>query len=130
MPFSSSREVIHAWVETANGRRPGAVHALYADQSALLPTFSPHTLRTEEGRKGYFDLLASRPGMEVFLHEKTIRTLSVAPNVEIASGIYRFQFAIDDEPLVFEARFTFVIDLSREAPILHHHSSQIPRTLS
>jgi hypothetical protein len=130
MPFSSSREVIHAWVDTANGRRPGTVYSLYSDQSALLPTFSPYTLRTEEGRKGYFDLLASRPGMEVFLHEKTLRFQQVAVGVEIVSGIYRFQFAIDEEPLVFEARFTFVIDLSKERPILHHHSSQIPRTLS
>jgi len=130
MPFSSSREVILAWVDIANRRRPGTVYSLYADGSALLPTFSPHTLRTEDTRKGYFDLLASRPGMEVFLHEKTLRIQSIAPNIEIATGIYRFQFAIDDEPLVFEARFSFVMDLSLEAPILHHHSSQIPRTLS
>jgi len=31
--------------------------------------------------------------------------------------------------LNFEARFTYVVDLSKASPIMQHHSSQIPRML-
>lgn len=130
MKFRSSREVIQLWLDAVNQRRTDEVLALYSPEALLLPTFSPHTLWTTEKRRGYFDQLASRPGMEVSLHEKTLKIQVVGPGVEMLTGIYRFQFAIDDEPLVFEARFSYLIDLNQAAPILHHHSSQIPRTLS
>ena len=130
MTYKTSREVIQVWLDAVNARKLDAVVDLYAADAQLLPTFSPHTLRNRETRFAYFEQLGTRPGMEVSLHEKTLRVQVVAPNVEIINGIYRFQFAIDDEPLVFEARFSYLIDLSRAAPILHHHSSQIPRTLS
>lgn len=128
--YRDSREVIQRWVDAVNGRRLDEVLSLYAHDCCLLPTFSPHTLKTGTSREDYFRLLASRPGMGVSLHERTIQIQVVGPKLEIASGIYRFQFEIDGEPLVFEARFSFLIDLSRTAAILHHHSSQIPRTLS
>ena len=32
-----------------------------------------------------------------------------------------------DEVVTVEARFTYVLDLSLTSPILHHHSSQLPR---
>jgi hypothetical protein len=130
MRFNNSRDVIQRWLDAVNHHRLDDVLSLYAPQARLLPTFSPHTLKTDESRHGYFHLLATRQGMEVSLHEKTVHVEPVAPGIEIANGIYRFQFPIDDEPLVFEARFSFLIDLNKPAPILHHHSSQIPRTLS
>lgn len=130
MKFSNSRQVIQLWLDAVNQRKTEEVLALYSPEALLLPTFSPHTLSTSEKRGVYFNQLASRPGMEVSLHEKTLKTQIIAPGVEMLTGIYRFQFAIDDEPLVFEARFSYLIDLNQEAPILHHHSSQIPRTLS
>ena len=55
-------------------------------------------------------------------------------NLQIAdlmvNGIYDFQFLMDGTLLTFPSRFTFVIDLEKESPILHHHSSQVPRTLT
>jgi hypothetical protein len=33
------------------------------------------------------------------------------------------------ELLNFEARFNCLLDFARPAPILHHHSSQIPRMI-
>jgi hypothetical protein len=44
-------------------------------------------------------------------------------------GIYCWRFAVDGEPLSFEARFSYFMDTARPRPILHHHSSQIPRML-
>lgn len=130
MHHTSAQEVVSLWINAVNERRLDDLLALYDSECSLLPTFSPHTLKAETSRRTYFEQLASRPGMEVFLHEKTLRVQAISNGVEIASGIYRFQFAIDDEPLVFEARFSFLVDRNRKAPIMHHHSSQIPRTLS
>lgn len=128
--YKDSREVIRLWIEAVNSRDLDRLLALYAQQCNLLPTFSPHTLRDSASRGDYFRLLSSRPGMGVSLHDKTVQVQTARPGLEIASGIYRFQFEIDGEPLVFEARFSFLVDLTRSAAILHHHSSQIPRTLS
>lgn len=129
MSFKSSIEVIQYWLEAVNARDIERVIALYAEESRLIPTFSPHTLRDEHTLRSYFERLAQRPGLVVTLHERTLGSQDLAAGIEIMTGIYRFQFSIDDEPLVFEARFSFVIDLNRPKPILHHHSSQIPRTL-
>jgi hypothetical protein len=64
------------------------------------------------------------------LHENTLRIHELGEGKELVSGIYRFEFKIDREPLVFEARFSLVIDRASPSPILHHHSSQLPRTLT
>jgi len=95
----------------------------------LLPTFSTHALDSEADRLDYFKTLASRQGPSVSLHEKTLRVRTLYSHLQIVSGIYRFSFEIDGEPLTFEARFTWVMDFSQERPIQHHHSSQLPRTL-
>jgi hypothetical protein len=130
MPISSARDVVHAWMNALNARQIDTVLALYAEDAVLLPTFSPHTLHTAAGRRGYFELLAGRPGFSVSLHERTLRVQSLAAGFEAASGIYRFHVEIDGEPLVFEARFSFLVELDSPKPVRHHHSSQIPRTLS
>ncbi len=128
--FNNSKELISVWLEAVNQKQLDRILSLYAPESILLPTFSPHAIRTVEGHRDYFERLASRKGLNVFMHEKTLRIHSLAPNIDIVSGIYRWSFEVDDEPLGFEARFTYCIDLSRERPIVHHHSSQLPRTLS
>jgi len=130
MPILDARDLVHAWMSAVNSRQIADVLSLYADDAVLLPTFSPNTIRTEEARRSYFEQLAARPGLSVSLHEKTLRVQPVFGRVEIASGIYRFHVEIDGEPLVFEARFSFLVDTARPKPVLHHHSSQIPRTLS
>ncbi len=122
--------IVHAWMNGLNARRLDEVLALYADDAVLLPTFAPLGLRTPVARRGYFERLAARPGLAVTLHDKTLQVQRTAGTMAIASGIYRFQLELDAELLVFEARFSFVIDGALAQPVLHHHSSQIPRTLS
>lgn len=130
MAHNNAYSVVRAWLDYANSGNVSAIVGLYAEDSVLLPTFSPHTLRTEEGRRNYFTVLASRKGFGVSLHEKTVHIQKAGGGIELITGIYRFQVDIDDEPLVFEARFSYVIDVNQARPILHHHSSQIPRTLN
>lgn len=121
--------VVARWVEMVNSGDVGGVAGLYADHSVMLPTFSPHAIHTQEQREDYFRSLASRKGLQVFLHEKTLRVRALSQTIKVASGIYRFCFEVDDEPLAFEARFSYALDVSKPRPIKQHHSSQVPRTL-
>ncbi|MGE9291937.1 MAG: DUF4440 domain-containing protein, partial [Puniceicoccales bacterium] len=63
------------------------------------------------------------------LHEKTLKIQEVQERIVMLSGIYNWRFVVDEELLNFEARFTYVMDPASAHPILHHHSSQLPRTL-
>lgn len=128
--YKNSTEIAHAWIKAVNSGNVSSILELYSQDAILMPTFSPHNLRTSEARARYFELLSSRKGFSVSLHEKTLAVQNVAPGIETVTGIYRFHLDLDDEPLVFEARFSLTVDLNRSGPILHHHSSQIPRTLS
>jgi hypothetical protein len=130
MLIRSARDVVHAWMNALNARQIDDVLALYAEDAVVLPTFSPHTLHNAAARRGYFEQLVGRPGFSVSLHERTLRVQRLTAGSEVASGIYRFQVDIDGEPLVFEARFSFLVELEAAQPVRHHHSSQIPRTLS
>ncbi len=121
---------LHHWINAVNEGDLETLNSLYADHSVLMPTFSSRTLLTSEQRKSYFEQLASREGLNVSLREKTIHNIPVSPTAAIVGGIYLWQFIIDDEPLNFEARFSYLIDTALPHPILHHHSSQIPRNLS
>ncbi len=123
------RNLCQTWLDAVNQLRLEDLLALYAPDSILLPTFSVHILRTEEARRKYFERLAARPGLAVSLHERTLAS-SITRNIATASGIYRWDMEVDGEPLGFEARFSYVFDLDAPSPILHHHSSQIPRDLS
>lgn len=121
---------MRSWIDAINKLDIEAVTSLYAEDAVLIPTFSPHTLRTNETRRKYLENLMRLKGLSVSLHEKTLIAQVLGGGIEILSGIYRFHVEVDEEPLVFEARFSYVIDARLPRPILQHHSSQIPRTLS
>ena len=121
------RSLLDRWTRHLNAGQIEQVVALYADQATLIPTFSARTLTTSDAIRGYFDELGERPGLVASFHLATVRDQALTDSLHIVSGLYSFRFEVDDHPLTFEARFTFVVDTSQEAPILHHHSSQIPR---
>jgi len=118
------------WAQMINDGRVEETINLYDDGSVLMPTFSPHTVKTRADLTDYFTQLASREALEVSLHEKTVECVQAGETSYVLSGIYSFKFEVDETLLTFPSRFTFLIDLSLEKPIKHHHSSQIPRTLS
>ena len=118
------------WADCVNRGAVDELVGLYHAKSVLMPTFSPHAAKNGEQVRAYFEQLASRAGLGVSLHDGTVDCLAVGGGGHVVSGIYSFQFEVDGTLLTFPSRFTFVIDLAQDAPILHHHSSQIPRTLS
>ncbi|MGP2657724.1 nuclear transport factor 2 family protein [Malaciobacter sp. WC5094] len=127
--IKNSKVILEQWIQAVNEKSVKNLENLYDKNAVLIPTFSNRVLDTEEKIQDYFMKLGSREGLSVTLHEKTLRVQEVSDFISIISGIYNWCFIIDDELLNFEARFSYVIDISKENPILHHHSSQIPRML-
>ncbi len=126
----NSQTILQTWIDGVNSCNLEAILALYATDAVILPTFSARTLHTGEARRQYFEQLAARESLSVTLRERTVRVQSLGSGPETISGIYCFRFSVDDELLSFEARFTYVVNPELDRPILHHHSSQIPRQLS
>jgi hypothetical protein len=117
------------WMDAVNNGDIDTLLNLYADNAILIPTFSNRILKTAADRQEYFERLATRDDLSVALHEKTLVEQLVNGPIATLSGIYCWRFAIDGQLLNFEARFSYVFDMDSANPIIHHHSSQIPRML-
>ena len=127
--LKSPGEILTEWMQAVNSGDLETVLALYADDAILIPTFSNRLLKTPEAIRTYFSRLCEREELSIALHEKTLTTQCFQEHLYGMCGIYCWRFAVDDELLSFEARFSYVLDLQRERPIVHHHSSQIPRMI-
>jgi hypothetical protein len=123
------KDILEQWMKAVNDGDVKTLLNLYDNNAVLIPTFSNRLLNTPEKLKDYFEKLGSREELSIALHEKTLITQELQNQIFSLSGIYNWRFAVDGELLNFEARFSYLIDLSKANPILHHHSSQIPRML-
>lgn len=122
-------KILNKWMEFVNKRDLEKVLYLYNKEAVLIPTFSNRMLNSPAKIRDYFEKLTSRSELSVTLHENTIRIQMISEIIYAVSGIYLWYLSVEDEPLSFEARFSFVFNLNSESPIIHHHSSQIPRML-
>lgn len=127
--MKNPREILTAWMQAVNARDIEALVGLYNPAATLMPTFSNKLLNTPAKIREYFVKLAERDTLSVSLHEKTLKIQPVTGEVFVAAGMYYWQLSMDGELLGFESRFSYVLDVSQPAPIVHHHSSQIPRML-
>ena len=123
------KDILEQWMQAVNNGNVKSLLSLYDNQAVLIPTFSNRLLNTPEKLRDYFEKLGSREDLSIALHEKTLIIQELENQIYSLSGIYNWRFTVDGELLNFEARFSYLIDLSKQNPILHHHSSQIPRTL-
>lgn len=122
-------QVLKTWLKAVNEKSITQILSLYDENAVLIPTFSNKILNTSEKITNYFEQLGSREELHVSLHEKTLDVRQAGERISVLYGIYTWQFLVDKELLTFEARFSFVLNLNLERPILHHHSSQVPRML-
>ncbi|MHC4886180.1 MAG: nuclear transport factor 2 family protein [Planctomycetota bacterium] len=127
--FENAEAALTAWLDGVNNGDLDTVEGMYSEDAVLLPTFSSRIRRTVAERRDYFEGLAKHENVTVELHDSTLDVHSLADSLFSLSGIYCWTFDVDGETLHFEARFTYTIDITKEAPILHHHSSQVPRGL-
>jgi hypothetical protein len=122
--------ILEQWIDYFNKLEVDNIVSLYDEKSTVLPTFSSHSLSNPKLIKEYFMQLSTRKNIRVTIHHETLRKYEIGINKYILMGICDFSFIVDDANLTFPSRFTFIFDTSKKKPILHHHSSQIPRTLS
>ncbi|MHB8930426.1 MAG: nuclear transport factor 2 family protein [Melioribacteraceae bacterium] len=127
--MKKTKEVLTAWLNVVNKGEIENILALYNENAVLIPTFSNRVLDSRAKIRSYFEQLRTRDRLSVDLHEKFVNVQKITETIYALSGIYCWRFAVDGELLSFEARFSFVLDLSLTSPIIHHHSSQIPRML-
>ena len=125
----SPESLLKSWMAAINEGDIEGLLALYHEKAVVFPTFSNRLLTTPERIRDYFVNLGSRDELSLALHEKTLIIQPIGQDVCSMSGIYCWRFAVDGELFSFEARFSFTVDCSQPSPILHHHSSQIPRAL-
>lgn len=122
-------DVIQTFADGVNEGSATKLMSLYDERAVLIPTFSARIRKSPEQIRDYFETLAQKPGLGLGLHDKTVNIIHVEDEVYALSGLYLWRFSVDDEILNFEARFSYIVNLKLENPILQHHSSQIPRTL-
>ena len=126
---ATPNEFLKTWMDRVNNGELEPLLVMYDPDAVLIPTFSNRLLTRPQAVREYFERLFSREELSLALHEKTLITQNIQADVCSMCGIYCWRFAIDGELLNFEARFSYLLDLARPAPILHHHSSQIPRMI-
>jgi hypothetical protein len=122
-------DILNEWIQAVNNRDIESLLALYNEQAVLMPTFSNRLLNNPNKIREYFEKLTSREELSVALHEKTLNVQAIKNDIYVLCGIYYWRFALDGELFRFEARFSYIIDITQSSPIIHHHSSQIPRML-
>ncbi|UCG77954.1 MAG: DUF4440 domain-containing protein [Nitrospirota bacterium] len=118
--------ILKQWAEYINKLEVENVVKLYGSGCTLLPTFSSQPLSTPEELKEYFTNFSKRKNVSVNIHNETLKKYELSKDRYALVGTYSFSFMVDDKQLTFPSRFTFILDTSKESPILHHHSSQIP----
>lgn len=127
--MNTPKDFLKQWMRAVNTGDIEGLLALYDAKAVIIPTFSNRVLSTPEKIRDYFERLGSREDLSIALHEKTLISQQIAGTIHVLSGIYCWRFLLDGELLSFEARFSYTLDLSLSSPIIHHHSSQIPRML-
>ncbi len=121
------REILHRWVDGVNRGEVQYAAGLYAGGSILLATFPPDVLCAPSPQiEGYFQGLMERGDLRVILDGDSVVVQARGGNCYMLIGRYAFEVDTGGATLTYPSRFTFVVDVSKASPILHHHSSRMP----
>lgn len=123
------KDILMEWMDAVNHGDVETLLSLYDENAVLIPTFSNKLPNTPDKLREYFEKLGSRDGLSIALHEKTLQIQAIKDELYTLNGIYNWRFDVEGEMLNFEARFSYLVDISKSKPILNHHSSQVPRML-
>ena len=121
---SDPREILRRWLDGVNRADRAAVLELYAADAEVLATFSTQTLSGSQQIENYFHRLTA-DSAKVVLDESSVMVRALGGSGYVLSGHYAFHLG-GGQAAVHPARFTFVMDMARARPIVHHHSSPLP----
>ena len=113
-------EILKSWQQHLNEENLSGVLKLYDLSCVLIPTFSSDILKDHEHIKEYFVKMIEVQKGKVEFQPNSISEQQVAENMYLLSGKYFFHLMENEK---IPARFSFLINLLSENPILHHHSS-------
>ena len=116
-----SFEILNSWQQHLNEKNVSGVLKLYDISCVLIPTFSSEILTDHEQIKEYFVKVIEVKKGKVEFQPNSISEQKIGDNMYLLSGKYFFQL-MDKEKI--PARFSFLVNLSIDNPIMHHHSSQ------
>ena len=120
----SPENIVNHWVEYFNNGNLECILDMYHEGATLLPTFLPNLLTTPEQIEDYFvRTIAAQASVEID-DSKTINK-KLSENMYLMTGVYIFCLKKKSNTK-YLSWFTFLIDLSVDSPIRHHHSSRVP----
>ena len=120
----SPETIVDHWAEHFNNGNLESLLDMYHEDATLLPTFLPNLLSNPEQIKDYFvRTVESQASVEID-DSKTINK-KLSENMYLMTGRYTFCLKTKDN-IKYLSWFTFLIDLSVDSPIRHHHSSRVP----
>ena len=116
--------IVDHWVEHFNNGNLECILDMYHKDATLLPTFLPNLLSNPEQIKDYFvRTVESQASVEIDDNQTINKKLS--ENMCLMTGAYVFCLK-KKSSAKYLSWFTFLIDLSVDSPIRHHHSSRVP----
>ena len=114
-------EILNSWQQHLNEANLSGVLRLYDISCVLIPTFSSEILTDQEQIKEYFVKVIEVQKGKVDFQPNSISEQQVRENMYLISGKYFFHLMGKEK---IPARFSFLVNLLNENPILHHHSSR------
>ena len=114
-------EILKSWQQHLNEKNLSGILKLYDINCVLIPTFSSEILTDHEQIKEYFVKVIEVQKGKVEFQPNSISEQQVGENLFLLSGNYCFHLMENEK---IPARFSFLINLLSENPILHHHSSR------
>ena len=115
-------KILNSWQQHLNEKNLSGVLQLYNTSCVLIPTFSSEILTDHEKIKEYFVKVIEVQKGKVEFQPNSISEQLVGKNMYLLSGKYFFHLMEKEK---IPARFSFLVNLLSENPILHHHSSRI-----
>ena len=119
-----AENVIEKWADYVNQSNLQKLLGLYAPDSTMIPTFFKKILINSSEIQEYFVML-SEWETTVAIFKESFCTKRIEMGF-LVNGEYTFNLNRGEQSQSIPARFSFLLDLSREDPILLHHSSALP----
>ncbi|MCE2927789.1 MAG: SgcJ/EcaC family oxidoreductase [Rickettsiales bacterium] len=118
------KQALAAWTKAVETGTVDQIVALYDKDATMLSAFALDPLTSHDQLRGYFSKVVKEPNRKVDVTKQDVRVFG---DVAMNTGLYKFYFEQDGEPLELPARFTFVYKLKDgQWKIISHHSSRVP----
>ena len=116
--------VLEQWAQCFNNGDLDGITRLYHIDSNLLPTFKPVLMNSRDQISGYFSAAIGGNASIEFNVKKSIKT-ELSESTYLMTGSYIFCLPTKGGEK-YVSWYSYVIDTSKDSPIIHHHSSRVP----